>query len=494
LAYTAAFFHISEIQCMTDSPQFRKTKIIATIGPACDDVGTLKSMIQNGMNVARLNLSHGTFDEHATRVQQVRKAANAVGKRVAIMIDTRGIEIRTGLLRDSYIDLDRGAEFTLQTDGEPGDQNGVSVSYAKLPAEVAVGDVILLDDGAIELRVQSTTDSEIGCRVIHGGILGKTKGVNLPGTELSITAVGPDNRADFVREIEFAAANDVDYIAASFIQSGEDITRMREILAELGIDTPIIAKIENKTGVDNMEEIVEAADGMMVARGDLGVEMPFGEVPRTQKKMIRTTVMAGKPVITATQMLASMENNPRPTRAEASDVANAILDGTSAIMLSGETAAGKYPVEAVKTMHSLALTTESCLDQYGYLQKIPFHSANVVTEAISGAVATMAKDLEAAVIVSLSETGFTSRLISKHRPECPILAITGSERAARRLSMNWGVSAVLYTGATGDRAKIQFASDCALKMGFAQAGDPIIVTAGHAQRSGGTDMIRVIKL
>jgi pyruvate kinase len=210
--------------------------------------------------------------------------------------------------------------------------------------------------------------------------------------------------------------------------------------------------------------------------------------------MIRNTVMAGKPVITATQMLASMENNPRPTRAEASDVANAILDGTSAIMLSGETAAGKYPVEAIKTMHSLALTTESCLNEYGYLQKIPFHSANVVTEAISGAVTTMAKDLEAAAIVSLSETGFTSRLISKHRPECPILAITGSERAARRLSMNWGVSAVLYTGEPGDRAKIKFASECAQKVGFARTGDSIIVTAGHTQRSGGTDMIRVIKI
>jgi pyruvate kinase len=485
---------VSKSSAMTEKPQFRKTKIIATVGPACDDVETLTRMIKNGMNVARLNLSHGNFAEHAERVEWIREAAGAAGNRVAIMIDTRGTEIRTGLLRDSYVDLNRGDGFVLRTDGQPGDKNGVSVTYANLPAEVSVGSVILLDDGAIELEVLSTTDTEINCRVVHGGILGKTKGVNLPGTELSITAVGPENRADFVREIEFAAANDVDYIAASFIQSGEDISRMREILAEWKIDTPIIAKIENKAGVENMEAIIEAADGMMVARGDLGVELPFGEVPGTQKKMIRNTVMAGKPVITATQMLASMENNPRPTRAEASDVANAILDGTSAIMLSGETAAGKYPVEAIKTMHSLALTTEACLDEYGYLQKIPFHSANAVTEAISGAVATMAKDLDAAAIVSLSETGFTSRLISKQRPECPILAITGSERAARRLSMNWGVAAVLYTGAPGDKAKIQFASECAQKMGFADKGDSIIVTAGHTQRSGGTDMIRVITL
>lgn len=483
-----------KLAVMSDKPRFRKTKIIATIGPACDEVDTLMRMIQAGMNVARLNLSHGNYEEHGLRVQRIREAAKAAGSRVAIMIDTRGIEIRTGLLKDSYVDLNRGASFTLRTDGEPGDQQGVSVSYPKLPLEVSIGDVILLDDGAIELEAVSTTDSEINCRVVHGGILGKTKGVNLPDTALSLTAVGPENRADFIDEIEFAAAHDVDYIAASFIQSGEDIARMREIMSEWDIDAPIIAKIENKAGVDNLEDIVAAADGVMVARGDLGVELPFGEVPGAQKRMIRTTVMAGKPVITATQMLASMEYNPRPTRAEASDVANAILDGTSAIMLSGETAAGKYPVEAVKTMHSLALTTEACLDEFGYLQKIPFHTANVVTEAISGAVTTMAKDLEAAAIISLSETGFTSRLISKHRPECPIIAITGSERVARRLSMNWGVAAVLYAGEAGDQAKIQFAADCVQKMGFAQPGDSIIVTAGHTQRSGGTDMIRIIKL
>ncbi len=479
---------------MTQKPQFRKTKIIATIGPACDDVGTLTQMIQSGMNVARLNLSHGTFEEHGERVRRISEAAAAAGIRVAIMIDTRGTEIRTGLLKDSYADLNRGGKFTLWTDGRPGDENGVSVSYPKLPVEVSAGDVILLDDGAIELEALSTTDSQINCRIVHGGILGKTKGVNLPGTALSITAVGPENRADFIREIEFAASHDVDYIAASFIQSGDDINRMREILEERDIDAPIIAKIENKAGVENMEAIIEAADGMMVARGDLGVELPFGEVPGTQKKMIRNTVMAGKPVITATQMLASMERNPRPTRAEASDVANAILDGSSAIMLSGETAAGKYPVEAVRTMHSLALTTEACLNEFGYLQKIPFHSANVVTEAISGAVTGMANDLGAAAIISLSETGFTSRLISKHRPECPILTITNSERVARRLAMNWGVSAMLYRGEPGDRAKIDFATQCVQQLGYAQAGDSVIVTAGHTQLSGGTDMIRIITI
>lgn len=479
---------------MTEKPRFRRTKIIATVGPACDDVEILTDMIKSGMNVARLNLSHGNFDEHANRIQRIREAADAANVRVAIMIDTRGIEVRTGMLKNAPVYLDRGAEFTLRTDGQPGDETGVSVSYPQLPAEVSAGDVILLDDGAIELEATSTGDNEISCRVVHGGILGNTKGVNLPDTPLSLTAVGPENRDEFLREVEFAAENDVDYIAASFIQSAQDITQMRAVLANFDVDTPIIAKIENKKGVNNLDAIIAAADGMMVARGDLGVELPFGEVPGMQKKMIRSTVRAGKPVITATQMLASMESNPRPTRAEASDVTNAILDGTSAIMLSGETAAGKYPVEAVKTMHSLALTAEACLAEYGYLQKIPFHSINVVTESISGAATAMARDLEAVAIVSLSETGFSSRLVSKHRPECPIVSITSSEKVARRLSMNWGVTALLYRGKKGDKSKIKFATKRIKEMGYAKPGDAIVVTAGHTQLKGGTDMIRIITL
>jgi len=479
---------------MKKSILFRQTKIIATIGPASDDVSILTRMIKNGMNVARLNLSHGSFEEHEQRIERIREASRLANRRVAIMIDTRGIEIRTGLLKNSYVDLNRGMNFSLWTDERAGDETGVSISYAKLPEEVSVDDVILLDDGAIELRVLATSENEISCRVIHGGILGVTKGVNLPDTELSMTAVGPENRSDLIREIEFAAANDVDYIAASFVQSGEDICRMREILADLEMDTPIIAKVENRTGVDNMEEIIQAADGMMVARGDLGVELPFGEVPGTQKKMIRNTVMAGKPVITATQMLASMQHNPRPTRAEASDVANAILDGSSAIMLSGETAAGKYPVEAIKTMHSLALSAESNLEEFGYLQTIPFHSPNVVAEAIGSAATTMAKDLEATAIISLSDSGFTSRLIAKHRPSCPILSVSGTEKVARRLSMNWGVEAVSYKGEPGDRAKINFATTCLLELGLAKPGDSVILTAGHNQTSGGTDMLRILKL
>jgi pyruvate kinase len=328
-------------------PIQRKTKIVATIGPACSSADTLAAMIRAGMNVARLNLSHGTLAEHKEQIGRLRQASELTGKNIAVMIDTRGIEIRTGLLTEGTVELSPGATFTLFTTEREGNANGVSITYRKLTEEVTAGTPILLDDGAIELEVTAVTDDSISCRVVHGGWLGNSKSVNLPNTRLALSAVSPENREDVVRELGFAAENDIDYIAASFIQSADDINRMREILIEKGVNIPIIAKIENKAGVENLQEIVGAADGIMVARGDMGVELPLADVPATQKHIIRSTVTDGKPVITATQMLASMERNPKPTRAEASDVANAILDGTSAVMLSGETAVGKYPVEAV---------------------------------------------------------------------------------------------------------------------------------------------------
>jgi len=310
-----------------------------------------------------------------------------------------------------------------------------------------------------------------------------------------MSAVSPENRDDIVKELNFAAENDVDYIAASFVQSADDIYKMREILIGKDALIPIIAKIENKAGVANMEEIVDAADGIMVARGDLGVELPLADVPPTQKKLIRTTVSNGKPVITATQMLASMEHNPKPTRAEASDVANAILDGTSAVMLSGETAVGKYPLEAMRTLATIALRAEASLNEYGYLQKIKPSPANVVTQAIGQASVSMAKNLKAAAILSLTESGFTSRLVSKYRPDCPIMAITSSQRVARKLSMNWGVIPVLYEGEPNDDARIDFAIDQIKQMMNADSGDILIVTAGHLQHgSGGTDLVRIITL
>jgi len=475
-------------------PSLRKTKIVATIGPACGSLDRLVAMIRAGMNVARLNLSHGTLAAHEQQIRVLRQASEQLGTNIAIMIDTRGIEIRTGLLADEKVELLPESSFSLFTDGRQGDASGVSITYRKLFEEVRAGTPILIDDGAIELEVTAVADAAIVCRVIHGGWLGNSKSVNLPDTRLALSAVSPENREDVVREMGFAAENDVDYIAASFIQSADDIYKMREILIDKGVNIPIIAKIENKAGVENLEEIVSAADGIMVARGDMGVELPLADVPATQKNIIRTTVSNGKPVITATQMLASMELNPKPTRAEASDVANAILDGTSAVMLSGETAVGKYPVEAVSTMATIARRAEASLSEYGYLQRIKPHPSNVVTEAVSQAAVSMSAHLKAAAIISLTETGFTSRLISKYRPEIPILAITSSTMVARKLSMNWGVIPMLYQGEPTDRARLDFAIKQARTLGYLKTGDIVVSTAGQHQQAGGTDLIRVITL
>jgi len=477
----------------TERPLLRKTKIVATIGPACRSLEMLTAMIRAGMNVARLNLSHGTLAAHKEQIKVLRQASEQAGTSIAIMIDTRGIEIRTGLLSDEKIELLPGSSFTLFTDGQTGDA-GVSITYRKLFEEVSAGTPILLDDGAIELEVTAIAGTSIICRVIHGGWLGNSKSVNLPSTRLALSAVSPENREDVVREMGFAAENDVDYIAASFIQTADDIYKMREILVEKGVNIPIIAKIENRAGVENLEEIVSAADGIMVARGDMGVELPLADVPATQKNIIRTTVSNGKPVITATQMLASMELNPKPTRAEASDVANAILDGTSAVMLSGETAVGKYPVEAVSTMATIARRAEASLSEYGYLQRIKPNPSHVVTEAVSQAAVSMSAHLKAAAIISLTETGFTSRLISKYRPEIPILAITSSTMVARKLSMNWGVIPLLYQGEPTDRARLDFAIERARTLGYLKSGDIVVSTAGQHQQAGGTDLIRVITL
>jgi pyruvate kinase len=449
-------------------------------------------MILAGMSVARLNLSHGSYEEHRQRIERIRQASDNLQIPVAIMIDTRGVEIRTGRMREGPIELTTGETFSIFTDGRAGDRQGVSVTYQRLHQEVNPGDVILLDDGAMELTVQSILDREVRCKVVLGGVLRENKGVNLPNTQLSMTVVEPEHRDDVLQELSFAAENDVDYIAASFIQDADEVNRMREILIDKGVDIPIIAKIENRAGINNLEAIVAAADGIMVARGDMGVELPMADVPSMQKKIIRITVSNGKPVITATQMLASMEHNPKPTRAEASDVANAILDGSSAVMLSGESAMGDYPVEAVRTMDMLAIRTEASLREYGYLQHIIPHPSNVVTEAVSHSAVDMASQLKAAAIISLTSSGFTSRLISKHRPDCPILAITQSPRVTRRLCMNWGVIPVLQAEESTDEAKISYGIEQARSRGLLNSGDIVIATSGHSQMTGGTDLIQVI--
>jgi len=472
----------------------RKTKIVATVGPACDSVDTLVKMIAAGMNVVRLNLSHGNYEQHTQRVVRVREAATRAGAYVAIMVDTRGIEVRTGKLENGPVELSAGQAFRLYTGDRPGNAEGVAISYARLSAEVKPGDTILLDDAAIELKVTGVDGDGIDCQVIHGGRLGERKGVNLPGTVLGISATSPEFVDNLKREIHFAVDNDVDYLAASFVQSGEEVLHIRQRLMDSGSDIPIIAKIENRAGLANLEEIVATAAGVMVARGDLGVELPLADVPGAQKKIIRSTVMNGKPVITATQMLASMESNPRPTRAEASDVANAILDGTSAIMLSGETAVGRYPVEAVATMATIARRAESSLREYGYLQAIRLSEPDKIAEAVGQAAARLAEQLQAAAIITLTDSGFTARLISKHRPECPILAVTDAERVARRLAMNWGVMPLLHDTDAGqsDDARSAFGCRRAVEMGYLAPGDAVVVTHGTRPGQGGTDLIRVV--
>ena len=473
---------------MTPRHRLQKTKIIATIGPACDDEAILRDMIAEGVNVARLNLSHGSFEQHAERIARVRHAAETVGTNLAVMVDTRGREIRTGVLEGGSAQLTPGQEFALYSDERIGNAEGVAVSHATLHDHVSLRDRVLLDDGLIGLSVTGIALGVIRCQVENGGTLHDRKGVNLPDNPNIFDSIDSDVEGD----LEFVAAQEAEYVAASFIRDAADIERLRKKLTDLGADTPIIAKIESRRGVENLDEIIAVADGTMVARGDLGVELDLAQGPTIQKRIIRSTVTNGKPVITATQMLDSMERNPRPTRAEVSDVANAILDGTSAIMLSGETAAGAYPVESVRTVVRLAREAEAGLQEFGHLQKILPNPANVVTEAVAQASITMAHHLKAVAIIALTETGFTSRLISKYRPDCPILAVTSSHRVVRRLAMNWGVLAMHYEGDGTDDDKLAFATDRAKASGYARPGDIIVATAGSQRQAGSTDLIRVL--
>jgi pyruvate kinase len=474
---------------MPRSRVIRNTKVIATIGPASDSLETLKAMIRAGMNVARLNFSHGTHEEHRKRLECVRQAASELSANVGIMLDTKGVEIRTGRLEGGTAMLAADDTFILYQEDRLGDSGGVSISYRELADEVSPGAAILLDDGVIELHVASIEGRDVHCRVSRGGCLEDRKGVNVPGQTLSReSAMSPADREDLL----FAIEHEVDYIAASFVRSGADVIEICNFLQERGTPIPVIAKIENSEGVKNLEEIVAVANGTMVARGDLGVELPLPEVPLIQKKIIRTTVMNGKPVITATQMLDSMTNNPMPTRAEVSDVANAILDGTSAVMLSGETAKGSYPVEAVRTMAALALAAEAQLSEYGYLQHIVPEVANDVTEAVSQSAIALADHINAAAVITLTETGFTARAMSKYRPACPILAVSVCPDVRRKLSMNWGITAILFEGERSDEAMVQFAIRHGREIGCINVGDDVVVTAGISQTSGSTSTIQVL--
>ncbi|MEV2909039.1 pyruvate kinase [Paenibacillus larvae] len=467
----------------------RKTKIVCTIGPASESLEILKKLMNAGMNVARLNFSHGDYEEHGKRIQTIRQASQETGKNVAILLDTKGPEIRTGNLKEEPIELVQGNKITLTTEEILGDANRISVTYQNLPKDVQVGSTILIDDGLIGLRVDSINETDIECTIVNGGPIKSKKGVNVPGVKIALPGITEKDAND----IRFGIEQDVDFIAASFVRKASDVLEIRELLEHHNAThIQIIPKIENQEGVENLDEIIEVSDGLMVARGDLGVEIPAEEVPIAQKEMIKKCNLAGKPVITATMMLDSMQRNPRPTRAESSDVANAVFDGSDAVMLSGETAAGKYPVEAVQTMARIAERTEQAL-QY---REIFLHRANAlqvtVTEAISQAVANAALELEAKAIITATESGFTARMVSKYRPESPIIAVTKTERMMRRLSLVWGVHPVLRGHASTTDELFEQAVESSLKTGAVSLGDIVIITAGvPVGSSGSTNLMKV---
>ena len=420
--------------------KIKMTKVVCTIGPKSEKKEVLKELVLNGMNVMRLNFSHGDFEEHGARIKTIREISQETGKFVAILLDTKGPEIRTGshAQGDVKYDLVEGQDFVVTTDYSfLGTPEKISVSYPNMTKDLKPGDIILLDDGLIGLEVKEIKGNEIFCKVKNSGQLGQKKGVNLPGVSVSLPALAEKDKKD----LKFGCEVGVDYIAASFIRKASDVAEVRRVLDENGGEhIKIISKIENQEGIDNFDEILELSDGIMVARGDLGVEIPVEEVPFAQKMMIRKCNAVGKPVITATQMLDSMQKNPRPTRAEAGDVANAILDGTDAVMLSGESANGKYPVEAVRTMATISAKT----DEYG-VPKIYYTHDVTITEAISKGSVEAAENLNAKLIVCWTKTGRAAKMIRKYNPSMPIIALTDSEVTARQLALVRGVRSIVAT-------------------------------------------------
>lgn len=467
----------------------RKSKIVCTIGPASESLENIKKLILAGMNVARLNFSHGDYEEHGNRINVIRQASKELGKTVAILLDTKGPEIRTGKLEVEPIELVQDEYLTLTTEEILGDQNRISVTYSDLPNDVQVGSTILIDDGLIGLTVVDIQGTEIKTRIVNGGTIKSKKGVNVPGVAISLPGITEKDTNDII----FGIGQDIDFIAASFVRKASDVLEIRALLEKHNAShIQIISKIENQQGVDNLDEILAVSDGLMVARGDLGVEIPAEDVPLVQKQMIAKCNVAGKPVVTATQMLDSMQRNPRPTRAEASDVANAIFDGTDAIMLSGETAAGKYPVESVLTMSRIAEKAESALNYREILMKQQIAQETTVTEAISQSVALTALDLNAKAIISSTVTGHTARVISKYRPKSPIVAVTTQERTMRQLALVWGVTPVFGQEASSTDELLATALKGGKASGLAKAGDLVVITAGiPLGRSGSTNLVKV---
>lgn len=467
----------------------RKTKIICTLGPSTDEGKVLENLIKEGMDVARMNFSHGSYEEHEKRLQAVRKLGDKYRRPVAVLLDTKGPEIRTGNFQAGRVELKEGQLFTLTTEEVEGTAEKVSITYEDLYLDIETGSRILIDDGLIEMQVQSIDGKDIVCKVLNGGMVSNHKGINVPDTRLSMPYLSSKDKQDIL----FGIQHDVDFIAASFVREAADVKQIRKLLDKNGgIGINIIAKIENRQGVDNIDEIIAASDAIMIARGDMGVEIPGEDVPVIQKMIIKKVYEAGKQVITATQMLDSMMKNPRPTRAEATDVANAIYDGTSAIMLSGETAAGSYPIEALKTMVRIAVRTEEDID---YRKRFASHERQAnpdITDAISHATCTTAHDLNAKAIVTVTKSGRTARMISKYRPDCAIIGCTTELKVSRQLSMAWGIRPVLLKEEQEVFDLFEHAIEISKELGVFTTGDIAVITSGvPIGISGTTNMIKV---
>lgn len=467
----------------------RKTKIVCTLGPATNDVEIMKQLIHNGMDAARINFSHGTYETHAETIAKLKQAREELNAPIPLILDTKGPEIRVKTFKEDKVRLEEDATFTLTTREVEGDVNIVSVTYADLPKDVHRGSRILIDDGLIELRVEDITETDVVCKVVNGGVVKSRKGVNLPGVEVNL----PSLMEKDIEDLKFGVENGFDIVAASFIRSAEDVLKIRRVLEENGGgQMHIISKIENQQGVENIDKILEASDGIMVARGDLGVEIPPEEVPLVQKILIAKANRIGKPVITATQMLESMVHSPRPTRAEANDVANAIFDGSDAIMLSGETAAGAYPLEAVATMARIALKAESAVDYAAKLANTTEPARVNITNAISMAACATAAELKTAAITTVTKSGFTARMISRYRPACPLIASTSDETVWRQMNLIWGCKPMLYTGELPRGGVFDTALEIAVKSGLLKNGDTVVSALGMPLGfSGATNTLRV---
>ena len=466
----------------------RKTKIICTLGPSTDKEGVLETLIQEGMDVARFNFSHGSHREQKERLIKLQEIRERLGRPVAALLDTKGPEIRIRTFKEGKVELVEGQEFTLTSEDIEGTNEKVSVTYEDLYKDLKPGDSVLIDDGLIGLEVVSIEGKEIHCVVKNGGMVSDRKGVNLPGVNVNMPFISPKDKEDIL----FGIREGFDFIAASFTRTAEDVAEIRKILYENGgADIGIIAKIENQQGVNNIDRIIEAADGIMIARGDMGVEIPLEDVPVIQKEIIAKVYNAGKQVITATQMLDSMIKNPRPTRAETTDVANAIYQGTSAIMLSGETAAGKYPVEALKTMVRIAVRTESDIPYNELFSVRKKEEKKDMTTAISHATCMTAIDMDAKAIITVTKSGHTARMVSRFRPGCQIVGCTSDMRTCRKLNLSWGISPILIKEEYSMEILFLHATEAAEREGFVQEGDVAILTAGvPVGRPGKTNLIK----